>query len=491
MNVRAPALVVAFLLLSASLASTADARTPAQRVNVLFIAVDDLRPQLGCYGDPIARTPNLDKLAASGLLFNRAYCQQAVCSPSRSSLLTGRRPDTTKIYNLEDHFRDTIADVVTLPQHFKGNGYHSQSFGKIYHGNLDDPASWSVPSTPVLGPPYGPKVMAEIKKRQQAMKEQGVTGKALAAGGKGPAWQAANVEDNQLNDGATCDGAIKALNEIKDKPFFLAVGFIKPHLPFVAPRKYFDLYDPATIKLPANRTAPAGAPELALTNFAELRTYQGTPKQDAPVTDEQARELIRGYYAATSYMDAQVGRLLAELDKLGLRDNTIIILWGDHGWHLGEQGLWCKHTNFENATRAALMISIPGSEKRGVKTDALVEFVDIYPTLCELAGLELPQGLEGTSFVPLIKDPARAWKTAAFSQYPRKGGEVMGYTMRTDRYRYTEWQSKSGERIAAELYDHQTDPAETRNVAGAPEQASTVTELSAKLKAGWRAAGPK
>ena len=490
MHIRARSLLVLWFVLVGGL-STAHGADP-KRMNVLFIAVDDLRPQLGCYGDPIAKTPNLDKLAASGLLFNRAYCQQAVCSPSRSSLLTGRRPDTTKIYNLEDHFRDTIADVVTLPQHFKANGYHAQSFGKIYHGALDDPASWSVPHTPVQGAAYGPKVMAEVQKRREALKEQGVTGPALQQRSKGPAWQTAGVEDNQLNDGVTADGAIKALNEIQAKPFFLAVGFIKPHLPFVAPKKYFDLLPPADqIKLPENRTRPTDAPDLAFTDFRELRTYEGMPKKDAPVTDQQARELIRAYYAATSYMDAQVGRVLAELDRLGLRDNTIVILWGDHGWHLGEQGMWCKHTNFENATRAALMISVPGQEKRGTKTDALVEFVDIYPSLCELAGLELPQGLEGTSFVPLVKDPTRKWKAAAFSQYPRKGGEVMGYTMRTDRYRYTEWQSKTGERLAAELYDHEKDPAETRNVADATDQASTVAELSAALKAGWRAAGPK
>jgi arylsulfatase A-like enzyme len=401
----------------------------SKRTNVLFIAVDDLRPQLGCYGDPLAKTPNLDRLASQGVLFNRAYCQQAVCSPSRTSLLTGRRPDTTKIYNLEDHFRTTIPDVVTLPQHFKNSGYHTQALGKIYHGALDDKASWSVPSTGVTGPAYGPKVMADIRKRREEMaaKGGGATKQQLNRLNKGPAWQAPNVEDNALNDGATADNAIKALNEVKDKPFFLAVGFVKPHLPFVAPTKYFDLYPPAEqIPLPPDMKRPANAPDLAFTrNFGELRGYVGMPKDMDPVTDQQASELIRGYYAATSYMDAQVGRVIAELEKLGLRENTIVILWGDHGWHLGEQGQWCKHTNFENAARAALMISVPGrtgeTPTRGAKTDALVEFVDIYPTLCQLAGLDLPSGLEGTSFVPLLSDPTRAWKSAAFSQYPRDG----------------------------------------------------------------------
>jgi arylsulfatase A-like enzyme len=480
--------IFAFLVTLLACASAPAASKP----NILFIAVDDLRPQLGCYGDPIAKTPNLDALASRGLLFNRAYCQQAVCSPSRSSLLTGRRPDTTKIYNLEDHFRTFLPDVVTLPQHFKNNGYHAQGFGKIYHGSLDDPRSWSVPHTPSQGLAYGPKVAKAIEKHRDELRAQGITGKKLQQAAKGPAWQAAACEDNVLNDGATADKAIEAMNQVKDKPFFLAVGFVKPHLPFVAPKKYFDLYPPADqIKLPENRTRPEGAPGLAFTDFAELRSYQDMPKGNAPISDQQARELIRGYYAATSYMDAQVGRVLAELDKLGLRDNTIIILWGDHGWHLGEQGMWCKHTNFENATRAAMMISVPDKilpqAKHGVKTDALVEYVDIYPTLCELAGLELTQGLEGASFVPLISDPTRAWKSAAFSQYPRQGGQIMGYTMRTDRYRYTEWQDKQGKAVAVELYDHQSDPRETRNIASDASQAATVTELSNKLKEGWRA----
>lgn len=475
-----------------TLLGCAIAPAAATKPNFLFIAVDDLRPQLGCYGDPIARTPNLDALASRGLLFNRAYCQQAVCSPSRTSLLTGRRPDTTKIYNLEDHFRTFLPDVVTLPQHFKNNGYHAQSFGKIYHGSLDDPMSWSVPHTPSPGLAYGPKVAKEVQKHHDELKAQGLTGRKLKQASKGPPWQAAGCEDNVLNDGATADKAIAAMSEMKDKPFFLAVGFIKPHLPFVAPRKYFDLYPPADqIKLPDNRTRPEGAPELAFTDFSELRSYQGMPRGDAPIPDQQARELIRGYYAAMSYMDAQVGRVLAELDKLGLRDNTIIILWGDHGWHLGEQGMWCKHTNFENATRAPMMISVPEkilpSTKRGAKTDALVEYVDIFPTLCELAGLKLTPGLEGTSFVPLLSNPTGAWKSAAFSQYPRQGGRIMGYTMRTDRYRYTEWQDKQGKAVAVELYDHQADPRETRNLAGSPDQAQIVAELARKLKGGWKA----
>jgi arylsulfatase A-like enzyme len=464
--------------------------TPAKPVNVLFIAVDDLRPALGCYGDPLAKTPNIDALAKRGLIFNRAYCQQAVCSPSRTSLLTGRRPDTTKIYNLQDHFRSTIPDVVTLPQYFKDNGYFAQGFGKIYHSGLDDPKSWSVPFTNVMAPNYGPAVAAAVEKKRKEAAKKGLQGPAMNRASKGPAWESVDTDDDDsLNDGDTATRAIAAMRQIKDKPFFLAVGFIKPHLPFVAPKKYFDLHPLESFKVAPNNTRPSGAPDVAFTNFAELRAYEGMPGNPKPMPDKDALDLIRGYYAAASYMDAQVGRVLAELDALKLRDNTIVILWGDHGWHLGEQGMWCKHTNFENATHAPLIISLPGQKTAGRKTDALVEFVDVYPTLVELAGLKPAEGLEGASFVPLINEPTRPWKSAAFSQYPRPGG-IMGYSMRTDRYRYTEWQDKDGKPVARELYDHQADPAETKNVVESTDPAA-VEGLSRQLKAGWTAAKPR
>ena len=485
----------AFTVTASSLVA-APATKPTKRMNVLFIAVDDLRPQLGCYGQTQMKTPNIDALAERGLLFNRAYVQQAVCSPSRTSLLTGRRPDTTKVYDLETHFRTTIPDVVTLPQYFKQQGYHTQGFGKIYHGGLDDAASWSVPHTHPGGPAYGSREIneriAERRKQQQQQPRQGRQGGNRERPEKGPPWEVADVDDDALPDGKTAIGAIKALNEIKDKPFFLAVGFIKPHLPFVAPKKYFDLYPPEQIELPKNDQRPQGIPKYAVTNFGELRGYEGMPKDPEPITADQARDLIRAYYAAVSYTDAQVGRVVAELDRLGLRENTIIVLWGDHGWHLGEQGQWCKHTNFENATRVPLIVSVPsGHPKPAVKTDALVETVDLYPTLCELAALGRPDGLEGTSFAPLFADPSRAWKRAAFSQYPREGRKVMGYSIRTDRYRYTEWQdSATRKSLAAELYDHETDPAETVNVADKADQVDTVKKLSAQLNAGWKAALP-
>ncbi len=477
-------LLIAILVLTC-ISSLAGAQAP--RPNVLFIAVDDLRPQLGCYGESQMKTPHIDALARSGLLFNRAYCQQAVCSPSRISLLSGRRPDTTKIYDLTTHVRKTLPDVVTLPQHFKNNGYYSQGFGKIYHRGLDDQASWSVPQTDNRAMQYcDPKIIAAIKAKGAQGWEQG--GRT-----KGPAWEIADCEDNELPDGWVTDRAIEAMREVRDKPFFLAVGLEKPHLPFVAPKKYFDLYPPEQIKLPPNMTAPDGAPQLALTNYGELRAYPGVPKKNEPFSEEFARGLIRGYYAATSYADAQVGRLLKTLDELDLRDNTIVILWGDHGYQLGEQDLWCKHTNFENSTRTALILSSPEQPFPGATTDALVELVDVYPSLCDLAGLPQPQGLEGRSFKPLLDSTDRPWKRAAFSQYPRQGDKIMGYSIRTDGHRYTEWQTgwetpETMKVVARELYDHTTDPRETKNIADRPDQAEIVKALAEQLKAGWRAA---
>jgi iduronate 2-sulfatase len=471
---------------------------PAQgrRMNVLFIAVDDLRPSFGVYGGPI-KTPNIDRLAARGTTFLRAYCQQAVCSPSRTSLLTGLRPDATKIYELQTHFRKTIPDAVTLPQHFKNNGWHTQGLSKIYHGGLDDPLSWSAPHWNPNGGGYqDPATRADIQKRRQEAQAQGKrlnaevlekdpkTGLPLKRANPtvrvyGPPWESWDAPDSEYGDAKTAQRAVELLREYKnqsDKPFFLAVGFLKPHLPFVAPKKYYDLYPRESISLPTNTSLPKDAPTWVTNNSGELRSYQGVKKQGRPVDDEQAKDLIRGYYAATSFMDAQVGRVLDELDRLGLRENTIVVLWGDHGWQLGEHGLWTKHTNFEIATRAPLLISIPGQKQVGTKANGLVEFVDIYPTLCEAAGISVPSGLAGKSLVPLLNDPNATVKDAAVSQYPRR--EAMGYSLRTDRWRYTEWGARG-----LELYDHTKDPDENENLAGRPEHAALIRELAAKLHA--------
>jgi arylsulfatase A-like enzyme len=484
-------LSVAALFLSAAAARAADA--PA-KPNVLFVAVDDLRPALGCAGDPHAKTPAVDALAARGTVFTRAYCQQAVCSPSRSSLLTGRRPDSTKVYDLVTHFRKALPDVVTLPQHFKSNGYYAHGVGKIYHGGYDDPPSWSVPWEGTKGKGFGPdglKLLDDLKAKAKAAGDDVSRVRGLPV-------EAPDVPDGDLNDGWTANRAIEILKVRKGQkePFFLAVGFLKPHLPFVAPKKYWDLYDPAKLPAAGPAAPPKDAPAFAPQFGGELRAYHGIPKS-GPVPDETARKLVHGYYAATSYMDAQLGRVLAALKENGFADNTVVILWGDHGWHLGDHGMWCKHTNYEKATRAALVMSRPGQKATGKPSAALVEFVDIYPTLAEVCGLPKPDGVEGYSFAPLLDDPAKPWKAAAFSQYPRGGGKdkdvgpLMGYAVKTDRYRYVEWRKRGGtEVVARELYDHTADPGEDRNVAADPANKAVVEEHAKRLAAGWKGNAP-
>lgn len=454
------------------------------RRNVVFIAVDDLRPALRCYGDQTARTPNIDRLARRGTLFNRAYCQQAVCGPSRASLMTGRRPDTIEVWDLATHFRKTTPDVVTLPQHFKQHGYHSQCVGKIYHGKkaLQDSPSWSAPE----------KFNVPVKREQYVLQKNRPGEKS----GKMAACECADVPDNAYWDGKIADEAVRALEKNRDKPFFLAVGFMKPHLPFSCPKKYWDLYDRNSIAPPANPEKPAGAPQIALHDSVELRGYTDIPNK-GPLSSEKIAELRHGYYACVSYTDAQIGKLLDALDRLDLSRNTVIALWGDHGWHLGEHALWCKTTNFELDTRVPMIVAAPGRERAGAKTDALVEFVDIYPTLVELCGLPMPKGLEGVSVAPLLNNPNLPWKKAAFSQFPRpwfykKQPAVMGYTIRTRRHRYTEWiDFKTRKVLARELYEHPNDSGETVNLADKPEHAQEARRLSKMLHAGWRAALPQ
>lgn len=451
------------------------------RPNILFIAVDDLRPELGCYDVPVIQSPNIDALARRGMVFNRAYCQMAVCSPSRTSLLTGTRPDTTKVYDLTTHFRKALPDIVTLPQLFKNNGYFTEAMGKIYHHGLDDQASWSVP-TAYPQASHGAERAAEDVNAPPGTKPK-----------RGPAFKAFTGPDNALHDGELADMAVTALGDLKEKkqPWLLGVGFIKPHLPFISPQKYWDLYDPAKIPLATNPFYPTNAPKYAIPSGGELRSYAGVSAA-RHLPDDYARQLKHGYYAAVSYIDAQVGRVLAELDRLGLRDSTIIVLWGDHGWKLGEHDAWAKHSNVEKDTHVPMIISVPGMANAGKHTDALVEFVDIYPTLAELAGLPLPKTLEGQSLKPLIDDPQKALKSAAFSQYPRTSGKqnLMGYSMRTDRYRLTRWVERNDHTKldAVELYDHHVDPQENLNIAGEPGNKALVKKLTAQSEAGWRGA---
>ena len=483
--------------------------------NILFIAVDDLRPELACYGRDYIKSPNIDRIAKAGIVFNRAYCQQAVCSPTRSSLMTGTRPDTTKVWDLVTHFRTALPQVVTLGQHFKQNGYFVQGMGKIYHGSLDDPATWSVPwQTPKAikyaltenqtldqrqyeGEPDGDAPTKKSKKKAAKTATTADGPPSTGPNSRGPAFEGADVPDNTFQDGKVAELAVATLRDIskKKEPFFLAVGFIKPHLPFVSPKKYWDLYDPAKIQLAPNKFRPKDAPDYAILPGGELRNYHDIPAGSIP--DDLARQLKHGYYAAVSYMDTQVGMVLDELDRLGLTKNTIIILWGDHGWKLGEHDAWCKHSTVENDTNVPLLLAVPGMKNAGVHTDAIVEYVDIYPTLAELAGLPLPSHLEGTSMKPLLDDPKRPWKTAAFSQYPRPAGKsgvgpLMGYSMRTERYRFTVWVGRDDHSKvdAVELYDHQTDPQENQNIAKRPENAALVEKLMAQWKQGWQGAKP-
>lgn len=444
------------------------------RKNVLFIVVDDLRPELACYGAQRALSPHIDALASRGVRFERAYCQQALCNPSRASALTGCRPDTTHVIGLDQPFREALPDVVTLPQHFKQNGYRAISIGKIFHGKLLDPQSWSEPE-------YSPGRNAVY-----------ATPRANSPGGsnrKGPSIESAEVPDNAYRDGQVADRAVEVLRNVGSEPFFLAVGFHKPHLPFAAPKRYWDLYGRERIELAPNPSPPENAPSFATHNWFELRQHRGIPPE-GPLSQSMARELIHGYLACVSYIDAQVGRVIDELERLELSDQTLVVLWGDHGFHLGEHGLWAKKGLFEDALRVPLIIRAPGA-RAGTTCHGIVELVDLYPTLCELAGLSLPAHLEGTSFAPLLSEPDRPWKPAAFSHSPAAPG-IRGYSMRTERWRFTSWRRVSDQSVLEqELYDHDADPHENVNLANEAHTAATLSALSSQLDEGWQAAVPR
>ncbi len=451
----------------------------AARPNVLFIAVDDLRDELGCYGSTPALTPNVDRLAKRGMLFERAYCQQAVCNPSRASLLTGRRPDTLRIWDLPTHFRERMPDVVTLPQHFKNHGYFTRGIGKIFHNWRQeihgDPTSWSVPSVMHYNT-HGADV-AELPEGTEVPPN-------LASH---PRVECRDVPDEAYFDGRIANLAVDELatRAKRDEPFFLAVGFWKPHLPFNAPKKYWDLYDRTKIELPADPNPPKDGPKIALHDARELLRTKKT------LTEADVRELRHGYYAAVSYVDAQVGKVLEALEEHGLADDTIVVFWSDHGFHLGEHGLWAKTSCFEYDARVPLIVAAPKSKGVGVKSPALVELLDLYPTLVELAGLPVPEGLEGRSLVPLLDGTAESVKPAAYTQHPRpayyKGKpEAMGVSVRTDRYRYTEWRDfTTGNVLARELYDHEHDPGETRNLVHSPVLQKALEEVGRQLDRGF------
>ena len=447
----------------------------SEQPNVLFLIADDLNGDLGAYGHPQVQTPNIDRLAQRGVTFERAYSQFPLCSPSRSSMLTGRRPDTTRVltnprsgrvaadYTSSPHFREFIPDTVTLPQLFKQHGYVAARVGKLYHygvpgqigtSGLDDPPSWDY----VVNPAGRDKA-----------EEHKVFSLVPGSYGGVLSWLAADGSDLEQTDGLVATAAIGLLEQYRDRPFFLAVGNFRPHTPYVAPKKYFERYPLERITLPAlsaddRQRTPAPA-------YASARAEQDK------MSDDLRRQAIQAYWASISFMDAQVGRVLDALDRLGLADRTIVVFTSDHGYHLYDHGLWQKQSLFERSARVPLIVSAPGKAGNSRRTGALAELVDLYPTLAELSGLPAPGYLEGASLAPVLGDPARTVKDAAFTQVRR--GDTNGYSIRTDRWRFTSWdEGRQGE----QLYDMAADPKETTNLASDPQHAATVAELRQRLR---------
>jgi arylsulfatase A-like enzyme len=528
MKIKFPLILVALLSISFQTTTIAQKK---EKPNVLFIAIDDLKPILGCYGNKLIHTPNIDRLASMGTVFLNNYCQQAVCGPTRASLMTGKRPDYTKVWDLKTTMRSINPDIVSIPQYFASQGYSTQGIGKVYDPRcvdkkIDEP-SWTVPyyktdlkyyaeefGEPVLGRYQLPETKALAEKYinealAQGMKKNEANEYAMKK--IKPSTECVDVPDNAYNDGANILQAKDILKDLSKSsiPFFFAVGIAKPHLPFVAPKKYWDLYSREEMPIEKYQEKPKNAVDVAFHNAGEIRAYTDI----APLTSfsdtknfgltlplDKQKELIHGYYAAISYTDAQVGILLNTLDELGLTKNTIIVLWGDHGWHLGDHNLWCKHTNFEQATHAPLIISSP--KIKSGKSKSQTEFVDIFPTLCDLAGLTVPTYLDGKSLMPIMKNNNEIVKEFSVSQYPRSGGDpeterlgyagakVMGYSIRTSQYRYTVWMGsnfRSSQKfdknliIGEELYDYINDPEETENVVNEKNYNSISGELKNKM----------
>lgn len=443
------------------------------KLNVLFIAVDDMNSDLACFGHPLAKSPNIDRLARMGVRFDRTYCQFPLCSPSRSSLMTGLRPDATRVFNLTYHFRTGLPDVVTLSQLFMNNGYFAARVGKIYHyGNpgdigtsgLDDKASWNH----VVNPAGRDKTALEPEILNYTPKRGLGSAMCFLSDKDG--------KDEEHTDGKVAIEAIKLLEQHRDKPFFLAAGFYKPHTPYVAPKKYFDLYPMEQIQLPkepAEHLKTVPKPALASTS----------PLPYFGVTEDQARECKQAYYAAISFVDAQIGKLLDAMDRLKLWDNTVVVFWSDHGYHLGEHGLWMKQSLFDQSSKVPMIIVAPGAKGNGKPSPRTVELLDLYPTLADLAGLAAPKDLAGASLRPLLDDPARPWERAAYTQVER-GGNKPGYAVSTERWRYIEWDEG---RLGSQLYDLEKDPKEYVNLAADPAHEAVVAEMKARMKKNWPA----
>lgn len=442
----------------------------ADKPNIVFIAVDDLRPEIFSYGAMGMKTPHFDRLAARGVRFDRAFCMVPTCGASRASLMTGIRPSKNRFKTYFAQAAEDAPGVTTVNTHFKNHGYTTVSLGKIFHVPTDSAAGWSEK-------PWRPKAPGYITELANTSIVKDKKGRS-----RGPSWEnGGDVPDDTYADGKLVNYAIKKLHALAEaeSPFFLAVGFMKPHLPFVAPGRYYENYPESEITVPDNYYPPKDAPDGAVHSSGELRAYSDIAKKGV-LPEEKARELIRGYRAATSYTDAHLGRLLDAFDSLGLAENTIIVLWGDHGWNLGEHTMWCKHSCFETSVRAPLIFATPASRgfKSNVATNSIAEFIDIYPTLCDLADLPKPGHLEGESLVPVLTDPSAMVKEEAISRFGA------GDTIRTKRYRYSVYRDKNGNITGHMLYDHESDPDENVNVADKPKYAEIVTDLANRLEKG-------
>jgi arylsulfatase A-like enzyme len=476
-----------------------------KKPNILLLIVDDLKPLIGSYGDPNVKTPGIDRLASEGVLFENAYCQQAVCAPSRVSFFTGKRPDRTKVFDLKTDMRTMNPDIITAPQFFKEQGYITVGLGKLIHGaRHNDPISWTIQtkddknlnyakgySYPATGKYQNPEIRKAAEEAAALNLNWRKTKKYLRDHNLRPSTECLDVPDDAYVDGAIAEAGIKLMRKLskKNQPFFIALGFHRPHLPFVAPKKYWDMYPRDSIKTYPFQKHAANSPAYAYQSWGELRGYSDIPKQ-GPLPVEKQRQMIQGYWASTSYVDAQLAKVLKALDELGLDDNTIVVLWGDHGWHLGDHGLWCKHTNFEQATKVPFIIRAPGYSKDS-HANGFAELVDIFPTLVDLSGMEVPDYLEGKTLVPVLKNPKKEVKDFAVSQYYR-GKDKMGYTMRTDRYRITIWLNgdfkskylfRDPDIASIELYDYKNDPMETVSQANNPEYKEVRDRLKKQLLA--------
>ncbi|MBK1877699.1 sulfatase [Pelagicoccus mobilis] len=442
--------------------------------NVLLILVDDLKPEFGTYGAEHVVSPNLDRLAERGIRFDRAYCNQAVCAPSRNNLMVGLRSTSTGLYGLRHGFRMVVPEAVTLTQYFMKHGYTAEGIGKVFHighGNYGDPESWSVPfhKDKVIDYVLEESTGGQLTREEAFFSNQRLN--EVRSLPRGAAWEKADVDDDAYADGRIALEGIKRLQKFKKsgEPFFLALGFTKPHLPCNAPTKYWDFYDPSGFKLTERHALPDGAPEYAGKNAGgEVANYFPVPSEGVGQDEELARTLMHAYFASLSYMDAQVGRVIDELDRLGMGDDTVIALWGDHGWHFGDHGSWTKHTNYEQDNRIPLIFVAPGIANPGTSTKAFAETVDIYPTLTELAGLpapEVPQGLDGASLVPVLENPRKSIRNHAYHSFNRK--DIVGRAIRTERYRMVQWKEAGAPESKAEyeLYDYKADAFETKNIA--------------------------